>query len=280
MGRQGWLLIAVVTGMVGFFMLIAVMSGQGSSGIAARKFRAKPGTMRDTVLLIPSPTQERMDPEAASASTSELRGPTREKPFTIQVHSSAVAEAARQALDAPTPQVGLEQLRTYLASHHDPREDSFIQSSMAELYLRVVPPDSEAAAKAAKVAMELAQSAEERHRALYVQATVLQFQGRIEEARHQIQAAFEDDGISLAGLKLATLEGLLDEQAGDTPAAEKAYKRVMNHALSLADQHPEEALNNYRLAALKLARLYRKLGRSAEADRLATQATRQLRLKP
>ena len=159
-----------------------------------------------------------------------------------------------------------------MAGEHDPSQDSHLYGALARLSIQVVPPDTAGATEAANAALDLAQTPEDRHRAAYVEATVLQFGGRLEDARKAVRAMLErEQTATLPGLKLGIFEGSLAEQGGDAEAAEQAYRNVIRQTRAMEDGEQAQLSDSYRLATLKLARLYRRTGRSKEAERLVSE---------
>jgi len=276
MSKQDLIVILAVVAVLGIVVVAVVVTSGEDTVTSGGTFRARPGTMRDTVQPIVSAKQQRTSP-GSSGSGDGGGSEGAPEDLTIVVHESAVAKAMEQAVNAPSPEDGVQQLRDYLAGPHDPAEDSRLYSTMATVTLRVVPADPEAAAEAADEAMALAQSPEDFHSAAYAKAMVLESTGQLEDARTSIRMIREKEpGATIPGLKLGVLEAMLDERAEDTAAAEATYGRVMNEALSLSESDGEKALEHYRVAALRLARLYRSTGREKEAENLARQAQRVL----
>ena len=76
---------------------------------------------------------------------------------------------------------------------------------------------------------------------------------------------------TLASLELALTSGILQAKAGRDAIAESAYRRVAAQALDLRPAHGKDAEDLYRMACVRLSRLYRRTGRSREAQFLAEQ---------
>ena len=180
----------------------------------------------------------------------------------------------RDATTHPDPEEGLRRINEYLNAPHDPAEDSALHSAAAKVRLQLVPADLDGAERSAEAAMASAKTPEDRHRAGYAMASVLRSRGRNEEALKRIETVLESDPETTApGLELRILQGILYEQGDNAAGAESAYRNVVEHALEIKTTSREETLELYRMAAFRLARLYRESGRAADAEALVQQVT-------
>ena len=264
MTKQGLLVLLMVLGLFFGLVGLAVFVGRQSQarGVSGGTFRTQK-SMRSTVAPMLSKTQKRMD-----SGTSEGSSDGSDSTVKVQVSQELVEEVLSDALEAPSPELGIEQLERYLQRTHDPAQDSQIHSGIAELQLRVVPPNTAQARIEMSAALELAQSLEDRQRAAFIEAGILQLGGHSEEARLCLEKglAESDENITITGLRLGILAGSLAEDAKDFSAAKAAYSRVIQQAAAAPETIQKEALNSYRLASLRMIQLYRKTGRANEAD--------------
>jgi hypothetical protein len=243
------------------------------------KFRARSGTMRETIMPLISKTQERMDetPQSSGTPSDSESGGARQ--HTLQVHESVIAKIAEEALDNPSPQEGLKQLQDRLDGPHDAAEDADIHGAMAQLQLKVMPPDVEAAQASADESSRLAKTPEEHHRAAFVQATIAQFRGDQQAARQIAETALARiDKPTAAGLRLGLMAAALHEGEGNLDDSARAYRRVMQDAVSVAAMPEGPAVESYRLASMKLAAVLRKSGDYEGAEELVRDARAQLNL--
>lgn len=268
-------MLAVVTASIGIAILSTQTVEHEGSLTEAKQFRAKKGTMRSTVRPMLSGTQDRdsQQPEnAPKASTDNPQNTGKsnaEANFTLQVHSSVLSAAARRALQEPVPERAIERLRRHLESGAAPEEISQANSAMAMMQLQVIPPDDEAAMESVELAEEEAATTEDKHSALYARATVLQYR---QEHDYALQALLDadlpNDKPTVAGFKAALMGAGLSERNRDLETAKELYQWVLTRAADLPENQRKAAFGPFRVAALKLAQIYRNTGDEESAQAL------------
>lgn len=266
MKKQDLLLLLVLGGAFALMTVILLSMGVGPNRIKGQRFRAKPGTMRDTVMPIVSETQESGGPQSEEGEGGA--GST-----TLLVQKEALAEAAQAALDAATTEQGLRQIEQRLAQGVSDRERSDLENAKARLKLRLIPPDTKGALAAVHEAAQAAQSPEQTHRAAVVEAEILLLQEKAGEARavlRETRMAYTE--LSSSRTRAGLIEAGLAFSAGDAADAARIYKEVMDEAESLAAEKSETALDTYRLAASRLAALLRANGQEQRAREIGESA--------
>lgn len=258
---MNWQLTVVLVVLVFVATLIVWAIVAGSSGgtyISGGKFRARPGTMRETVVPMVSSKQE-------SGRASETQEESRNvAPVSVQLSSSQIAD---HALNAQTPEEGIRQVEEYLETTRSPDEKSLFLSVEALLYLRKIPEDLIQAEMAAHAAYEAAQTPEIKYRAAGVLAQVMERKGEIQNACQimgEVLASHLDP--SPSRILLQVNQGLLLERMGETAAAQAAYVDALGQAEQSVDAVDEEVLKQCRLAGFRLAQIYRTQGKNREAD--------------
>jgi hypothetical protein len=266
-----------------FSIAAALFAASGSedgarSSSKSTKFRARSGSMRENIMPLMSKTQERMDETPTpSGGTSSGGEPGPAKQHTLLVHESVIARIAEEALDNPSPQEALDGLQEHLDGPHDTAEDADIHNAMAQLKLKIMPPDVEGAQASADDSSRLAKSPEEHHRAAFVQATIAQFRGDSEAALELAETALARiDEPTQAGLRLGLMAAALHEGKGNLDQSTRAYRRVMNEAATIASEPSGTVVESYRLATMKLTAVLRKQGDYEGAESLAREARAQL----
>lgn len=273
MKKQDLILLVVLGGVFAAMTIVLVAVGGGPTDIKGQRFRAKPGTTRDNVMPIVSSTQ-------SSGSAESEEGQAKEGATTLHVQKEVLAEAAQSALDAATARDGLAQIEERLAQEISERERSDLENAKAKLKLRVIPPDTEGAFAAVRRAAEAAQSPEQSHRSALVEAEILLLQERPSEARAVLRAtrtAYNEPSVNR--LRAGITEAALALQQEDPADAARIYKDVMSESLELVqtDQQLEQpALEQYQLAASRLAAVLREQGYEKRAREIAEEAKHRL----
>lgn len=278
--KQIFTLLAIFGAFTGLILLTSLLSGGSEKQVTGgSRFYARPGTMRSgtraLALRKSSPATQTRSPDSVSAKPGAL--PTwggasdhkaaRTYEETPPKGPSPGEKVVEEALNALIPARGLEKIQAYCAAHPHAAAASALYSTMGTLYLQVDPPNIEEAFLAFDVAIDSAQTAGERHQAVYAAAAVLQANAEPQAAIKTIEEALRTgDPVTLAALRGRLLLGKLYEDSGRKEAAETAYKNVADECLAISEMLGEEALNIYRQACLKLARFYRKDGRPYKAD--------------
>lgn len=271
MTKQGWIVTGTAATVFALIVATAYIASRQTSKAAtpAAPFRARPGSMRDQVVPMLSETQEKLGLTDVSGAPVTLDSDSGPQNLTIHLSTSVIAEAAQAALNAPTPEAGIERLNQDLANDAPRDQISDIQTALSALHLRKDPPDLEAAADAAMAALDSARTPEQRLRSAVAEASVLQAMGRIDDARSTVDAALRaNPQPSEDRLRLLLLDAAMAQDAGDEAAAERSLRALIDEAAPLMDGAPASLDHAYRLAALKLARLYRSQGRTAESAAL------------
>jgi tetratricopeptide (TPR) repeat protein len=246
---------------------VATQKSADPTQFEGKKFRTE-RSMRDNVVPMLSSTQERMDEEKKPAADVPKKKQKEEpKPLRVHVQESVVAELAEEALESPVPEEALKQLEACVAEDHPAGEKVAAYAAMAQLQLRIMPPNPEAAEEAAQQAVEHAQTPGQKHRAAYVQVVLNQFRGNSEAAlKAAEQALAQAPKATSCGLRLRNLAGAIASGLDQQERAEALYRSAMEDAVMLTDAASEEnVLREYRLAGLKLARLLRSAGRDKDA---------------
>lgn len=201
--------------------------------------------------------------ETETKDTEAEETPPPETPPTFE--EAAVAEA----LNALTPQEGIDRLAGLLATLDNLEQASRLYTSLGTLYAQSGEAGAAPAEEAFAAAKNLARSHEDRHQAALAHVTALSARGDIEGAMREASAAVQEgDPYTPSGIQLIVAQGKLYERQNAPDQAETAYKKAMDDALAAAPVLRDDALNVYRQACLSLAQLYRRTDREPAANSL------------
>ena len=275
--KQGIVLAVTIGGAV--LVLVIAMAFSGDESVVSRSATRKPfvareDSMRDNARMLTSRNRDMdvpkgagdgggvLDMESASISPTDPNAGDEEE----LAEEEQVAQAALNALD---PEEGILVIEQHLDSVETDAESSRLYSTMALLHVNADPPRPEEALAAAATAAKLAQTPEDQDYAVLVEANALHRQGDSKAAREQLKPVLErETPVTLSGLELGVMLGNLEAEAGDVAGAEAAYVRVVERAPAAVETLGVRALDVYRQACLKLARIYRADGRDADAKKL------------
>ena len=268
MRKEDWIILGIVVLILVLMVTVFLVTSSGDPLIKAQQYRTK--TMRETVMPMVSKTQERDDYDKAGSGD---QAPPLAENQRIIVSESIMNEVAQNALNAPVPEDGLQEIKNFLQTSPDAEAVSDAQAAAALLHMRTSPPDPEAAKAAARQAMDTARSQEQRDRAAHVQLIVLREGGEMEVALQTARAyAANRTEPTESSLQSGLLQAAMELESDDLDSAEKTFRRVLSEAQLLQQNGHTNASGAYRLAGLKLARLLRETGRNEEADQLAKEA--------
>ncbi len=202
-----------------------------------------------------------------SASQESNRPSKPAPPEKVKTAAEKVAERARKAM---SPEVGLKLIEKNLEELLSRGDASRLHSAQSELHLQTDPPNAEAAKAAVAKALELAETPEEKDLAGYAETNMYRRLGDTEQAKARARAVLDTPGpATVPRLKLGLLDASIRAEEGAAEEAESSYKQVMEEAQAHEAALGAEADEVYRLAALRLNRLYRAAGRDVEADAVA-----------
>jgi tetratricopeptide (TPR) repeat protein len=233
-------------------------------------FRAKPGTMRETVLPMLSQEQEQSGGEGDGAGDTAAGG-TESRDVTIVVPEVAwQSEEVAEIMQGASPEAATDRLEQMLRAPHDPGLDSEIHAALAELALRRSPVMPDKSLEHARTAFDLATGHDQAMTAVLAEAEALRALDRSKDARARIGNAFEGSPGTGTERRLLMLDATLAEEEGDTEGAIAAYRRVLE-PIDRNQPVPAHVDDATRLAALKLSRLYRREGKTEDARELSDQ---------
>ena len=199
------------------------------------------------------------------------------QPLPEEAPPSPADQAVQEALNALSPEHGIEKIEAYLASLENLDEAARLYCALGTLYAQTDPPDTSRAEQTLAVANDLAQSPQDKHRATYLLTNMLVQRGEKDRALDEVRAALDRDGTAtLPGAQLSVLAGSLHESEGAVQEAEAAYKKAMESSLAASERVGPRALDVYRQACLSLARLYRNTDRDSEAEAVTRDLKRAL----
>lgn len=260
---QLWPLVIAVLGAIGLMVLAHAARGCQRSVVKESVFLAPPPPTRAPPR--PKPSTETDGREATAVSKA---GPSSDPDRSTL--EEEIERLLQEAVNAPIPEEGIAQVTEYLAQLDQVAEASRLYAALATLYMKSspTPPDivQELLARAAAVAI----NPEDRLYAARVEAEILQQCADANDALARVREALQADNVeTLDTLQLRLMQGDLEERKGDLVAAEAAYKELTKRSWAARETLGPRAADLYRLACLRLARLYRKTGRDREADTLA-----------
>jgi tetratricopeptide (TPR) repeat protein len=278
--KQIVVLIAILLGCIaalGFAWYYSQSAASGSAAITTQKrFTAKPGAMRDNALAL---TTDKRTEAAAAINES---GGTEDAEKTIRVRSlsrpdeNRLSEAEteiREALNALSPEQGMEKLEAMLAEGRADGREADIYCALGGLRARKNPPDYNAAAEAFLQARQAASGRAARQRVAIHEAQMHFYRGATASARKVVDSALAEPGpLNFESIQLGLMQGQIEESAGNLEEAEKAYNRMLDLALDAAGGDGEtggDLTDLIRLAGLRLSRIYRDSDRDDAALEIA-----------
>lgn len=210
-------------------------------------------------------------------SDNDLPDADPEKKKSTAHADSPEEAAAAHALNALTPQLGIERLRAQLAALENLEHASRLYAALGTLYAQNGETSAAQADQAFAKAKQLARSNEDRHRAALAYVNALSARGDTETAAKEAAAALNDAASpTVPGVQLTIAQARLFEKQGQDQKAETAYKKAMEDALPALPALGQDAANVYRQACLALVQLYRRTGRQPQADALIITMKRNL----
>ena len=270
--RQILIVVVTVLTLLGALVVSAYFSQGGtekrSGGLKFRQGPRKERTVVNEDLYNKIVGAESVPDSRATANktgddNTEANGTPRETPLTPE------EAAAAEALNALTPQQGIDRLAALLATLDNLENASRLYTALGTLYTQTGEAGVAPAEEAFATAKKLARNHEDRHRAALAHVTALSARGDVEGAMREASAAIQPgDPYTLSGMQLAVAQGKLYEQQNAPDQAEEAYKKAMQDALAAEPVLHSDALNVYRQACLSLVQLYRKTGRESAANSL------------
>lgn len=181
--------------------------------------------------------------------------------------SGGASQAMHEAMVAPTPEVGITKLETFLAQMENLDEASLVYCTLGTLYAQSGADGMYKAEAALTEARRMAQTEDDRDAAALGLVRLLDQQGETDRASEEAKNALAGDmAVSLAGLELTVLLGRLEEKRKNVAQAEWAYEKAMTDAAGAAAVFGEPAWNVYRQACLALVQFYRAAGREEDAE--------------
>jgi len=179
--------------------------------------------------------------------------------------------ATAEALNALTPELGIDRLEAKLATLDNLEQASRLYAALGTLYAQTGQSAADQANQAFAAAKQYARSDEDRHRAALAYVKALTARGDTETAAKEAAGALDNAAtVTLPGIQLAIAQASLFEKQGDHKKAEAAYKEAIENAFAA------KAVNIYRQACLDLVKLYRKTGREPQAEALILTMKRNL----
>ncbi|HUW60818.1 MAG TPA: hypothetical protein VMZ06_07395 [Candidatus Bathyarchaeia archaeon] len=270
--RQLFVVVITVLILVGALVVTAYFSeGDTAKRSGGLKFRQGPRKERTVVnedlynkiVGAESVPDSRAAVNKTGDDNTEANDKPRETPVTPE------EAAAAEALNALTPQQGIDRLSALLATLDNLENASRLYTALGTLYTQTGEAGVAPAEEAFAVAKKLAHTYQDRHRAALAHVTALSARGDIEAAMREAADAIQPgDPYTISGMQLAVAQGKLYEQQGAPDQAETAYKKAMEDALAAQPVLHNDALNVYRQACLSLVQLYRKTGREPAANSL------------
>jgi len=284
-----------VVGVVVVFVLAlggaALFSGGGGGASSSgsrepvKKFRAKAGTQRENARAIISSTPDLpSENQSGGASSSTPQKPievwgrldspdegetSRATPERARPRTASEA-TAQSALENPSTEEAVRDLVEALEALKDARGASELYSALGTVYARQGRLKTGEAGEAFAQAVASAETEEQRVGVYYAEAKALMQYG---EAGDALETMRKLDVKALPEgrmrVELRVMEGMALENTGETEQAMKAYEEVLDDALDGENQADGEIVNVCRQAALRLSRIYRKLGRESDAKQVA-----------
>lgn len=271
--KQTFLILALI-GIFGIAMAGAYFYSNREAASAAstpraptKKFRAKAGTERENARALvssaPSVDEEKTDkPIEIWGSLEQDDGP-----------AEAQSDEVKDALNAADPAKGLEKLQFDIAaaSTETTQETLAVWQATAGLLLgRLDPPDIAGATQAFAEARENAQTDAIRLHVTYNEAQSLLERREYAAVINTLEKESPDTfPFAAHALELSVMKGIALEQLDKFDEAEKAYLAAIDRSEGEEQFPSKSAINVYRQANLRLARLYRNRGDTTAATTVA-----------
>jgi len=272
--RRQTILVLALIGVFAVTVGVAYWFGEGSASTTTttasapvKKFRAKPGT-------------ERKGARALLSSVPSLPEETTNRP--IEVWGSLEPEKTRDEADRARAEIAAD-LEPSVSSQQGLREDiklalamgdhdnaAYLQAALAAQLVDSNPPQPELADEAFQEALSHASGPES---AVFVVAVYAQALHESESHQRVTEvtelSAFEAYPFSSRLLQVALLRGMAFEQLESPEEALSAYEQAFDAARRTEADRLARASDVLRIVSLRLARLHRELGNSAEATAVA-----------
>lgn len=231
-------------------MVLAAMFGGPSnntskSGVRqpVKKFRAKPGTQRENARALISST-----PSIPSDLVRDGGGS--EKPIEVWGHLGDPNEEAAKSDPGLSDLAVSKLLQNTLSANQETGDVHILEVSPANF----------------KRALMVA-TAQQRSELIYLRAKALLASGEETLALEALQLQDErSETTSPREAELAIMEGVLLESSGDSKGALSAYRKSFDSVKAALSQTTGSSADIARQAALRLSRLYRKLGNDTAAQ--------------
>lgn len=271
MDRTTWTVLGSLVLLFGLMVLAAQFGGPSqTSGSGLRqpvkKFRAKPGTQRKNAraLVSDTPSIPSDSPGGGSDKPIDVWGRLGGSGDSGGAQGSTNDDApgsdvVRDALSGGDDEATVQQLESYLVGAHPPEEDAALYSALAAIHASAGAQDLDASTENFELALA-AVAPEQRSEVIYQQAKTLLDAGEEALALEAIQHQDDRESMSPRHAELAMMEGILLESKGDSKGALTAYQKAFDSAKMGLSDGREASVDVARHAALRLSRLYRKLG--------------------
>ncbi len=281
--RQLFILAGIVLAFVIAVSWAARFSQGGKRSQSSSTFFARSGTMRERARMLVSkkkaPPKRKGEVNGRITNGDTISSIRRISPQSDEPRPSEDEQAAQEALNALTPEEGIEKVLASLATLETTAETAELYSALGRLYAQTDPPDIANAQAAFATASNLVRSSEAKHRIACLEAKMLVTQDQPRAALTRIRDTLEfDKTITVARLQLMIMLGKLKHDAGDVEAAEAAYRAIVGQSLDIFEDLGPDSVDVYRQACLNLARLYRKTGHDKKADSLVKTMKQRLKL--
>lgn len=272
--RPGIVLIVILSMFVIGLVFASFLGDEpGTAASSGKRFRAKPGTMRQGARALVSKTAPRNEKKVKRTG----KGKTMDgwaAPENLVKQKKAAAESGHavttSALSAPSSETGIQMISEALTETTSPSEQSQLYSSLSLLYAQEDEKNLEGIRQALNKAFQLAQTEEDRHEAYLAEVQILLNMGHDSAAQKRLEKTFEEAGQPTEpGLHMGVMLAKIYEEAGEREKAEARYRHVMDQWMQSGKRFSDQAANIYRQACLRLARLYRKSGKETEAKAVA-----------
>lgn len=226
-----------------------------------------PGEAADDRDAPPAPHETLVKAQEALADAAGRRAAgAASEPHTVKprTEGQAVIDEAMNAMD---PRVGVTRVERFLSTLQNLQEASNAYAALGALYAQLGPEATAKSDSAFALALSLARSSEEIHHATCMLVRALMARNEPGRALEEAGRALSMGGeLTLSGLELRMLQGQLLEGMARDMEAEEAYQKVREDSLSAAMVLGDRAMAVFRQACFALTRLYRRLGREADAE--------------
>ena len=210
-------------------------AGEPTAISTARRFTAKPGTMREKAIALTT-SKRSLESELAGRAAADREQSRRERPLRAYSLSgpddkqrpapSLETRSARAALNAENPQDGIRQIRAALDMSHEPEETAHLYVALGQLLSRADPPELAQAMMAFDEAYRLTEDPAMRAAILEQQAPILAQQDSPAAALQRIEALLQEAALKdLRSARLRALAGRIHEESGAMEKARAAYQQ-------------------------------------------------------